>query len=346
MTDLAALPKVVLHDHLDGGLRPQTLLELASAAGYPLPASGAEGLASWIHQGESGSLAGYLEAFRHTVAVMQTPDAIRRVAEEAVIDHAASGVVYAELRFAPLLLTAGGLTGEEVVAAAVEGVRRGMAASGIEVRIIIDALRQFDRSGEVAKLAVASVADLVVGFDIAGPEAGNPIGDHAEACAEAIAGGLHLTLHAGEADGVASISAALDLGAERIGHGVRIIDDAEVARGEIVALGPVAQRVHGEQVPLELSVQSNVDTGACAGPEGHPVGMLHRAGFAVTLNTDNRLMSQTSMTHEFGLAAQHHHFAVSDFATVTEQAMAAAFCDEATRDRLLETRIRPGYAAT
>lgn len=343
MLDLKSLPKVLLHEHLDGGLRPATLVELAAAAGHDLPVQTPEEVERWIHQEGSPSLAHYLEAFRHTVAVMQTTDAIARVTTEAIEDLAGDGVVYAEIRFGPLLLTEGGLDGDTVVSTALEAARRASAATGLEVRFILDALRQFDRSQEVAELAIRHQGDGVVGFDLAGPEAGNPIDAHASAIRRAADAGLHITLHAGEGDGVDSIAAALNLGAERLGHGVRIIEDTTISGGEIVELGPIAGDVHRRRIPLEVSITSNVDTGVAPSAAAHPVGMLHRAGFAVTLNTDNRLMSRTSPTREFEVAEKHHGFDLADFATVTHNALAAAFCDQDTRNRLAQGVLADAY---
>ena len=222
---LRALPKVILHDHLDGGLRSATVVELARASGYrDLPTLDVDDLADWFDQGESGSLEGYLDAFRHTIAVMQTPEALARVATEAVQDLAADGVVYAEIRFAPSLHLQQGLSRSEVIAAVLEGIDAGTAETGIDAAVIIDAMRQDRDSPDVVAAALEFRDRGVVGFDLAGPEAGFPPTNHLRACREARAGGLHLTIHAGEADGPHSILAALDpCGAERIGHGVRIV---------------------------------------------------------------------------------------------------------------------------
>jgi adenosine deaminase len=344
--DLAVLPKVVLHDHLDGGLRPETILELAAEQSYEdLPASDPETLADWFDQGRSGSLEAYLLAFRHTVGVLQTAEALTRSAYEAILDHATAGVVYAELRFGPSLHTRRGLTLGQIVRAVVDGARQGSRETGVDFGIILVAMRNETDSPEIAQLAVDVHGRGVVGFDLAGPERGHPAGRHAAACRTARAGGLGLTLHAGEGDGPESIAGALECGAQRIGHGVRIIEDCSVRGGRIVALGPVARRVHDHRLPLEVCVASNVHTGISSSAASHPIGMLYRAGFNVTVNTDNRLMSRTDMTREYQSLAAHQGFTPNDFAHVTEWAMQAAFCAPELKEQLLSERIRPVYAS-
>ncbi|MGY1608904.1 MULTISPECIES: adenosine deaminase [unclassified Geodermatophilus] len=346
---LRRAPKVLLHDHLDGGLRPQTVLELADEAGYrDLPAGDAEALGTWFRQAaDSGSLVRYLETFAHTVGVMQRPDAVRRVARECALDLAADGVVYAEVRMAPELLTTGGTPIEEAVEAILDGFAQGSAeaaAAGtpIGVGTLLCAMRQADRWEEVAGLVVRYRDAGVVGFDLAGPEIGFPPDRHPEAIALLDRAGAHRTVHAGEAAGVDSIRAALDgARAERLGHGVRIADEVP---GE-GPLGPLAQRVLDEQVPLEVAPSSNVQTGAYTSIAAHPVGRLHRLGFAVTVNTDNRLMSGVSVTSELADVTAAHRWGWDDVQSVTERALAAAFLDESERTRLLDDVVRPGFAA-
>lgn len=341
---LAALPKVLLHDHLDGGLRPQTVLDLADAAGYcGLPAQDAGELAAWFYQGdESTSLEQYLEAFAHTCGVMQSSAALQRVAYEAVEDLAAEGVVYAELRFAPSLSTRQGLSRGGVIEAVLEGLNRAEKDFGLPVRLIIDAMRQDRDSEEVARVAAEFAGNGVVGFDLAGPEAGFPATDHGRACAIAAEGGLRLTIHAGEGDGVASIAAALEVGAERVGHGARLIEDTKVVDGEITDLGAVATHVFEAGTTLEVCPTSNIHTGMYPTAADHPIGALHRAGFNVTLNTDNRLMSRVTPTHEFALVVQDQGFDLQDLEVVTLRALGAAFCDAATRDAAIE-KVKAGY---
>ena len=346
---LRRAPKVLLHDHLDGGLRPQTVLELADEAGYrELPAQDAESLARWFRQAaDSGSLERYLETFAHTVGVMQRPEAIHRVARECALDLAADGVVYAEVRFAPELATAEGLAIEDVVEAMVDGFAHGSreaAESGhpIQVGALLCAMRQNDRWDEVAGLVVRYRDAGVVGFDLAGPEIGFLPDRIPSAIGTLVGAGAHRTIHAGEADGIDSIRAALDgAHAERLGHGVRIAD--EVA--DDGTLGPIAQRVLDDQVPLEIAPSSNVQTGAYPSLAAHPVDRLHQLGFAVTVNTDNRLMSGVSASSELHDVATTFGWSWDDLRTVTVRALAGAFLPGAERRRLLLEVIRPGYAA-
>ncbi|MGY1682833.1 adenosine deaminase [Geodermatophilus sp. SYSU D01176] len=342
-------PKVLLHDHLDGGLRPRTVLELADEAGYRnLPADDPEGLGRWFREAaDSGSLVRYLETFAHTVAVMQRPEAVTRVARECALDLAADGVVYAEVRMAPELLSDGGTPIEEAVEAILDGFAKGSAEAAaqgtpITVGTLLCAMRQNDRWDEVAGLVVRHRDAGVVGFDLAGPELGFPPDRHPSAIALLDRAGAHRTVHAGEAAGIDSILAALDgARAERLGHGVRIAD--EVA--EDGTLGPVAQRVLDQQVPLEVAPSSNVQTGAYPSLAGHPVDRLHRRGFAVTVNTDNRLMSGVSVTSELTDVATTFGWGWDDVQRVTERAVAAAFLPDDERARLLADVVRPGYAA-
>ena len=342
------VPKVLLHDHLDGGLRPQTVLELADATGYrALPASDAETLGRWFRTAAgSGSLVQYLETFAHTVGVMQAAEAVHRVARECALDLAADGVVYAEVRMAPELLTPA-MPLEAAVEAMLDGYAvgsRDAAEAGTPIRIgaLLCAMRQDDRWDEIAGLVVRYRDAGVVGFDLAGPEIGFPPDRIPSAFAVLDRGRGHRTVHAGEAAGVDSIVAALDgAGAERLGHGVRIADEV----GEDGVLGPVARRVRDGQVPLEVAPSSNVQTGAYPSLAAHPVDRLHRLGFAVTLNTDNRLMSGVSATSEVTDVSTTFGWTWDDVRTVTERALAGAFLDEEERVRLRDEVVRPGYAA-
>ena len=336
------LPKVILHEHLDGSLRPKTLYRLAEQAGYRLPVDDPDRLGEWFHQSGSHSLERYLQAFSHTVSVMQTRQSLFRVAAEAVEDLSSHGVVYAEIRFAPHLHTRGHLSLDEVVEAVAEGLRAGARTTGMAWSLILCALRHTPTSMETARLAARTASLGVAGFDLAGPESGFPAVEHLPAIEAALDSGVRVTLHAGEAAGPHSIEDALSCGAERIGHGVEVIDDCVTDSDRILETGPVATQVAEQQIPLEMCIKSNLDTkGWEAGR--HPVGKLHRAGFAVTLNTDNRLMSSTSPTHEFALAVDHHGFTIDDLARVTRRALRAAFCDELTKTRLWRRRIAPAY---
>ncbi len=342
-----SLPKAVLHDHLDGGLRVSTVIELAEDHGYDgLPVSDPQGLADWFHQGESGSLERYLAAFDQTVAVMQTADALSRVAYECLVDHAAEGVVYAEIRFAPALHVQRGLAYDEIIEAVIDGLARGKRDTGVVFGVVIDALRQSSGSDAVVRAAVPFLHTGVVGFDLSGPEAGNPPDAHLAECRLARESGLGLTLHAGEGAGPESIWRAYGrCHAQRIGHGVRIIEDTIVRNGEIVACGDLARTIRDHRVLLEVCPTSNLHTGIAATPPDHPIGALYRAGFNLSISTDNRLMSGVTMTDEYLLASDHHGFTVDDLEAVTVNALEAGFGDWPERRRLRDEIVRPAYAA-
>ncbi|MFP4636029.1 MAG: adenosine deaminase [Nitriliruptoraceae bacterium] len=324
-------PKAVLHDHLDGGLRVATVRELAAQVGHTLPVDDEAALARWFYQGDGGTdLVRYLAAFEHTVAVLQTEAALVRTTREAVEDLAADGVVYAELRYAPELSTQDGLSLDAVFDALGEGLAD--APEAVETRLLACIMRQEDRGEEVvaAALRARERGVPVVGVDLAGPEAGFPASRHAAALRTAVDGGLHLTLHAGEADGPRSIADALDAGAERLGHGVRIVEDI-AADG---TLGSVAARVHDQQVVLEVCPTSNVHTGLCDDVASHPIGRLRELGFAVTVSPDNRLMSGVDATSELVAVADAFGWDLGDLVAVTQTALDAAFIGPSTRGRL------------
>jgi adenosine deaminase len=336
----ARLPKVLLHEHLDGSLRPATVIDLAADCRYAgLPATDESALAAWFDQSGVGTLEDYLGAFRVTVGVLQTSDGLIRAAREAVEDLAADGVVYAEIRFAPSLHLRQGLSLDGAIAAVLAGLAEGEAGTGMVARLIVCAMRQERDSEEVAAAAAGSGA---VGFDLAGPEAGFPATLHRRALQAAASAGLRLTIHAGEAAGPESIRDALACGAERLGHGVHVVHDTTVRSGRIAALGPIASRVHEDRIPLEICPTSNIQTLAVPSAAEHPAGILQRAGFRVTLNTDNRLMSNTSMTAEMDLARNLLGFTVDDLRAATLTAVEAAFCDEATRKAVRE-RVLAGF---
>ena len=345
--DYTSLPKALLHDHLDGGLRVATIIELADGAGYTqLPTMDADELAEWFHQDQSGSLERYLEAFEHTFGVMQNQDAIRRVAYEAGVDLAADGVVYAEVRFGPSLHTFQGLRREDAIEAVLDGFDAAGRETGIVLYGIATALRQKPDSEEVANAAVPFAGQGLVGFDLAGPEAGYPADDHEPACRLASEHGLGLTIHAGEADGPNSMWRALaHCGAQRIGHGTRIVDDATVSDGEMTDLGSLARRVRDHRVPLEVSITSNLHSGSLAPLIEHPFGALYRAGFNVSLNTANRLMSATPTSTEYQLAAEDYGLTTADLAAITVDAIEAGFGDWPTRRRLIDEVVLPAYAS-
>jgi adenosine deaminase len=346
-------PKVLLHDHLDGGLRPATVLELAQDAGYDrLPATDATELGRWFQAAaDSGSLERYLETFAHTVGVMQTPAALARVAAECAEDLAADGVVYAEVRFAPELHTDGGLHLPEVVEAVVGGFREGCAraaAAGRTIRVgtLLTAMRHAARSSEIAALAVRYREDGVCGFDIAGAEAGFPPTRHLDAFEYLRRENAHFTIHAGEGFGLPSIWEAIQwCGADRLGHGVRIIDDIAVGADGDVTLGRLASYVRDKRIPLEMCPSSNVQTGAAASIAEHPIGLLRRLHFRVTVNTDNRLMSDTSMTREMSQLVDAFGYDLNDLQWFTINAMKSAFLPFEQRLGIINEVIKPGYAA-
>lgn len=341
-------PKVLLHDHLDGGVRPATVVELAAEVGHELPAPAAE-LGTWFGEAaNSGSLERYLETFQHTVAVMQTADALRRVARECVEDLAADGVVYAEIRYAPEQHLDGGLTLDEVVAAVQDGFDAGTSAAGgaIVVRQLLTAMRHQARGREIAELAVSWRDRGVVGFDIAGAEAGYPPTRHLDAFEFLQRKNAHFTIHAGEAFGLPSIWQALQwCGADRLGHGVRIVDDITVGEDGSVQLGRLAAYVRDKRIPLEMCPASNVQTGAATSIAEHPIKMLTDLKFRVTVNTDNRLMSQTSMTDEFTALSREFGYGLADMRWFTINAMKSAFIHFDQRLDIIDTIIKPRYAA-
>ena len=344
---IRAAPKVLLHDHLDGGLRPETILELSAEVGHELPAGDAGSLGRWFTESaDSGSLVRYLETFDHTVAVMQRADHLARVARECVEDLAADGVVYAEVRWAPEQHLAGGLTLEEAVRAVQEGLDEGMAATGVVVKQLLTAMRHQARSREIAELAVRHRDDGVVGFDIAGAEAGFPPTRHLDAFEYLQRENAHFTIHAGEAFGLPSIWQAIQwCGADRLGHGVRIIDDITVEEDGTAHLGRLAEYVRDKRIPLELCPHSNLQTGAAESIATHPIGLLTALRFRVTVNTDNRLMSGTSMTREMTDLADAFGYGLGDLQWFTVNAMKSAFVHFEQRLRIIEEVVKPGYAA-
>ncbi|MEX1172205.1 MAG: adenosine deaminase [Chloroflexota bacterium] len=345
-------PKALLHDHLDGGLRPTTMIDLAAEYGYDgLPTTDPMALAAHIRRGaDRKSLELYLETFAHTVGVMQERDAIVRVASECAEDLAADGVVYAEVRMAPELCTERGMTLDEVQGAILEGYGIGesrAAAAGrpIVVRSLVTAMRQAARSVEVAECAVRFRDQGVVGFDIAGPEAGYRPTRHLDAFDLVRRENFHITIHAGESFGLPSIWEALQFcGAERLGHGVRIVDDITVGADGVVALGRLATFVRDRRVPLEMCPTSNVHTGAAASIAEHPIELLRRLRFRVTLNTDNRLMSGVSLSSEFQALDEAFGLGLGEMEWLTINALKSAFAPFDERLRLINEVVKPGYA--
>ena len=346
-----SVPKALLHDHLDGGLRPATAIELASEQHYSaLPTADPGELAAWFHRGaQRGSLPLFLEGFVHTCGVMQTEEALERVAYEMLEDMRADGVVYVETRFAPIFHTAKGLHWDDVVTAVLKGLERGKREFGVEYGLIICAMRNMRLSEEMAKLAVDFRDRGVVGFDLAGEEGGFPPKKHIDAFHYIQRANFNITIHAGEAFGKESIWQAIQwCGAHRIGHATRLVEDIAVDRQDpttIVKIGDLAQYVLDKRIPLEICLSSNLHTGAVDSLETHPFGLYYRNKFRVTLNTDDRLMSDATMTSEFAVAQEVFGLGLDDFEKITINSMKSAFIPYERRLRLIYDVIKPGYAA-
>lgn len=340
---LRAFPKVSLHDHLDGGLRPQTIIELGDELGHALPAGNADDLARWFAaSAESGSLERYLKTFDHTIAVMQTAANLRRVAAEYVADLAADGVIYGETRWAPEQHLSVGLTAPQAIEAVRDGLAHGIAAcrsrgQEIEVRQLVTAMRQGQPTRDIAKLALRYRRDGVVGFDIAGPEKGYPPSRFLESFQLLRRNNAYYTIHAGEADGCHSIWEAVQVcGANRIGHGVAVIEDIQQDERGKEVLGDFAAYVLNQQIPLEMCPTSNVQTGAVASISEHPVQRLDRLGFRVTVNPDNRLMSATTLTKEFALLTEAFDYSMVDVRRLEINAAKSIFAPYAVQKALVE----------
>ena len=344
---LLQAPKVLLHDHLDGGLRAETVIELADEFGYQgLPTNDPAELALWMRRGaDRKDLVLYLETFAHTVGVMQTSAAIHRVARECAEDLAADGVVYAEVRFAPELHTEQGLSMDEVLEAVTSGFADGSAGTSLTIRTICSAMRHLDKSLEVSQLAVSWRDRGVVGFDIAGPENGFPPDDHSLAFQYAQRENFHYTIHAGEAYGPPSIWKALQwCSAERLGHGVRIVDDITIGDDGEAHLGRLAHYIRDRRIPLEVCPSSNLHTGVVDDLADHPIKLFKDLRFRVTLNTDNRLMSDVSMTSEMQNMVDVFGWNLADMQWLTVNAMKSAFLPFDERLALINTVIKPTYA--
>lgn len=346
LDDIRRAPKVLLHDHLDGGVRPATIVDLARDSGYEaLPTTDPENLRAWFEEASnSGSLERYLETFSHTVGVMQSVEALTKVAYECGEDLAADGVVYAEVRYAPEQHLSGGLTLEQVVEAVLDGFAKARRDFGIRVGTLVTAMRHQARSMEIAELAVRYRDLGVVGFDIAGAEAGYPPTRHLDAFEYLQRENAHFTIHAGEGFGLPSIWQAIQwCGADRLGHGVRIIDDIEV-EGDEARLGRLAGYVRDKRIPLEMCPTSNIQTGAAKSIEEHPIGLLRRLSFRVTVNTDNRLMSGTTLSREFAKLRDAFGYGWDDLQWFTVNAMKSAFVPFNERLELINGVIKPGFA--
>lgn len=350
LEEIRRAPKVLLHDHLDGGLRPETIIDLARDCGHTLPTYDPGELAAWFRDAaDSGSLERYLETFSHTVGVMQTREGLVRVAAECAEDLADDGVMYAEVRYAPEQHTSRGLSLDQVVEAVLEGFRLGSAGPDgkprIRVGTLLTAMRHQARSMEIAELAVRYRDLGVVGFDIAGAEAYYPPTRHLDAFEYLQRENAHFTIHAGEGFGLPSIWQAIQwCGADRLGHGVRIIDDITVPDDGEAKLGRLAAYVRDKRIPLEMCPTSNLQTGAAPSIAEHPIGLLRRLHFRVTVNTDNRLMSDTSLSQEFAKLVDAFGYDWDDLQWFTVNAMKSAFIPFDERLALINGVIKPGYA--
>lgn len=346
LIDIRKLPKVLLHEHLDGGLRAATVVNLAAESGYGgLPTTDPHELSLWFHRGaHRGNLSEYLEGFIHTISVMQTADALERVAFEFIEDMYMDGVVYAEARFAPVYHTERGLTQDEVVAAVIRGLERGESTYGVGWGLIICAMRHMANSLEAAELAIRNRDLGVVGFDLAGEEDGFPPKKHVQAFQAIERANFYITIHAGEAYGPESIWQALQYcGTHRLGHATRLRDDIEMQPDGTMKLGRLAQYILDRRVPLEMCLLSNLHTGACENLEEHPFAAFFRNGFRVCLNTDNRLMSDTSMTRETTLATELFDLSLDELEKLSLNAMKSAFAPYDRRLKIIFDTIRPGF---
>ncbi|HUI30084.1 MAG TPA: adenosine deaminase [Candidatus Acidoferrales bacterium] len=340
------MPKVMLHDHLDGGLRPETVIELAKDQKYDkLPTKDPGELAEWFRRGANrGSLPLYLEGFTHTCGVMQTSEALERAAYEMMEDMKEDGVVYVETRFAPAFHTDKGLHWEEVVGSVLRGLERGKREFRVGYGLIICAMRNMNLTEEMAQLAVDFRDRGVVGFDLAGEEGGYPPKKHVEAFEYIQRQNFNITIHAGEGFGKESIWQAIQwCGAHRIGHATRLIEDIIISEGKVIKLGTLAQYVLDKRIPLEICLSSNVHTGAVKNLQEHPFGIYYEKKFRVTLNTDNRLMSATTLSKEFQIAEEVFHLSFAEMEKLTINAMKSAFQPYDERIRYIYDWIKPGF---
>jgi len=342
-----SVPKVLLHDHLDGGLKPQTIIDLAKEISYKkLPTSNHSELGEWFHRGANkGNLVEYLQGFEHTIAVMQTKQSLERIAYEMMEEMKNDGVCYVETRFAPVFHTTKGLYQEDVVNAVLEGLEKGKKDFGVGYGLILCGMRNMKNTLEIAELAVNFRNQGVVGFDLAGEEGGYPPKKHIEAFQYIQKANFNITIHAGEAFGKESIWQAIQwCGAHRIGHATRLKEDISFDKeGNVVGFGELAQYVLDKRIPLEICLLSNVHTGAVDKIENHPFGILFKEKFRVSINTDDRLMSNTTMTKEFLTAIDVFNITLDDIEKITINSMKSAFINYKERLNYIYDVIKPGY---
>ncbi|MBZ0199582.1 MAG: adenosine deaminase [Ignavibacteriaceae bacterium] len=344
---IRSVPKVLLHDHLDGGLRPQTIIDLSKEYKYnKLPTTDAGELAEWFHRGANkGNLVEFLQGFEHTIAVMQTKEALERIAYEMMEDMKNDGVVYVESRFSPVFHTSKGLYYEDVVNAVLSGLAKGRADFGVGYSLILCGMRNMKNTLEIAELAVNFRHQGVVGFDLAGEEGGYPPKRHLDAFQFIQRANFNITIHAGEAFGKESIWQAIQwCSAHRIGHATHLKEDFTFDKeGNVVAFGDLAQFILDKRLPLELCLLSNLHTGAIDKIENHPFGILFKEKFRVTINTDDRLMSNTNMTKEFMTAIEYFKLTLDDVEKITINSMKSAFIPYKERLEFIYGVIKPGY---
>ena len=348
-----AAPKALLHDHLDGGLRPTTVIDIADEIGHTLPTTDPAALHRWFVRGaETRDLLRYLETFQHTAGVMQTEAHLARVARECVLDLAADGVVYAEVRYAPELHTERRLALDAVVEAVTAGIRDGEAAAArngtpIIVNTILCAMRTEQRSLEIVELAVRQRDRdaKIVAFDLAGAETGFPPSLHDDALALARQHQMNLTIHASEPPDLELIADALAHGAHRIGHGVRLEADVTWHDDGTATLGPLAQHVLDRQIPLEMAPTCHVQVGAVASIAEHPFDRFRRLGMVVTVNTDNRLMSNVTVSGETLLLATTFGWGWDELGQVATNGIRSSFAPWELRQRLVRDVVAPAYEA-
>lgn len=341
------VPKVLLHDHLDGGLRPSTIIELAKEQNYKkLPTEDPSDLAEWFHRGANkGNLVEYLQGFEHTCALMQNKNALKRVAYEMMEDMKNDGICYVETRFAPILHLENGLHYDDVLTSVLNGLEKGKKDFGVEFGLILCGMRNMKNSLEIAELAVNYRNKGVVGFDLAGEEGGYPPKDHLDAFQFIQRQNFNITIHAGEAFGKESIWQAIQFcGAHRIGHATRLVEDVVFDNeGNILSLGELAQYVLDKRLPLEICLLSNVHTGAVDSLENHPFDIFYKKKFRVFLNTDDRLMSDTTLTKEYLTATKEFGITLDDIERLNINAMKSAFIPYEERIKIIYNIIKPGY---
>jgi adenosine deaminase len=344
---IRSVPKVLLHDHLDGGLRASTVIDLAKDLKYnKLPTTDPDELSKWFHKGANkGNLVEFLQGFEHTCAVMQTKEALERIAFETIEDMYNDGVCYLETRFSPVFHTNKGLYYEDIISAVLEGLERGKTKYGVGYGLILCGMRNMKNTLEIAELAVNFRNQGVVGFDLAGEEGGYPPKKHIDAFQFIKRENFYITIHAGEAFGKESIWQAIQMcGAHRIGHATRLIEDMIFDENhKIVALGNLAQYILDTRLPLEICLLSNMHTGAVDKLENHPFIHFYREKFRVFLNTDDRLMSDTNLTKEYLTATELFGISLDDIEKLNINAMKSSFLPHKERLKYIYNVIKPGY---